>query len=552
MNKNEAKRAFDKLWTLRNQWLPVWRELGRYLAPERGMFDEDESRAGQAKKINASELINASPCQAVDVLCAGMISGLTSPSLRWFFLRTKDIRQDPGGAPAQWLQEVQETMENVLEGAGIYNALHNFYKEIVVFGTGAFIVEEDPETVVRAVPLTIGEYAVDTDAKGRPCRFVRKFKMTAAQLKEMFGPEHLPEQVKNQLNNKNFTSEHDVYHLVAPNNKRVNGKRDNKNMPFASVYWMDGMQEDFLRVGGYEEFPLVCARWQVKNNAQVYGKSPSWTAIGDVKMLQKMEKTKLVALDKITNPPMMVSSAVQGLVNLNPGGITRYNGQTDPGVRPAYGVQIDLGALQNAMAEVIRRINGMFYTDLFLMLTGADYGKMTATEVQARMQEKMMVLGPVLQRLKDELLDPLLKRVFNICWRLNLFPAPPEEMQDARVNIEYVSVIAQAQKSATVQSITQGVGFAQNLAAVDPNVLDLVDFDESLKEAYKSMGVPAGMLRSSEEVAQLRAGRAQAQAQAAQMQQAQALAEGAKTLSETPVGTGSALDELAAAAQEIQ
>ena len=545
MKKSQAKKIFAQLWALREEWKPKWKELAEYMAPTHGEFDDTSERRNDAHKIDAHKIVDSTPLKAVKTLGAGMMGGLTSPSLRWFFLRTKDVNQDPGGPKARWLQQVQETLENVLDGAGVYNALHNFYQEIAVFGTAAFLLEEDPKTVVRAVPLTIGEYAIGTDDKGKPCRVARRFQMTVWQLKEAFGEDNLPARIKEDLKAKKYDIVHTVYHLITPNTDRNAGKADKRNMPWASLYWTKGSEDEFLRQSGYEEFPLVCARWDVKNDTQVYGKGPGWEVIGDVKMLQKLQKTKLICVDILTNPPVAVSSAVSGMPDLTPGGITRYNSTTDPGVKPVFQTPMDLTALENVIQTTQNRINAMFYVDLFLMLSGVDAGKMTATEVQARLQEKMMVLGPVLQRLKEELLDPLLSRAFQICWRMGILPEPPEDI--GSLDVEYVSVIAQAQKNANVQTIVQGVMLAQTWAQTDPNVLDFVDFGAALREAYKAMGAPADILRPQEEVDQMRQERAAQQAQMEQMQQAQALMQGAKTLSDTQLGTGSALDAVAQA-----
>lgn len=551
MNKEKAKKIFNQIWSLRDTWEPVWKELAEYLLPTRGSFNSTDDRKQGGKKIDAKKIIDSTPVKAVKTLSAGMMGGLTSPSLRWFFLRIKGLDEDYGDPRWRWLHEVQEILENVLDGAGIYNALHNFYQEISVFGTAAFFIEQDAKTVIRAVPLTIGEYAIDVDERGKPCRVVRKINMTNWQLKSAFGEDNLPEKIKQELNEKRYDIEHTVYHLITPNTNRDVRKKDNRNMPYLSLYWMSGLNNDgFLRQSGYEEFPLVCARWDVKNDSEVYGKGPGWEVLGDVKMLQRMEKTALVVLDKTTNPPVMVSSSVQGVLNLNPGGVNRYSGTTDPGVKPVYQVNLDFNALMAKIQNVEQRVNSMFFVDLFLMLAGTDMGQMTATEVQARQQEKMMVLGPVLQRLKEELLDVMLERVFNICWRAGLLPEPPEEMQDNQLDVEYVSVIAQAQKNANVQTIAQGIGLAQNWAQTDPTVLDYVDFGAALQEAFKAMGAPAKMIRPKNEVAQIREQRALQQQAAMQMEQAHVLVNGAKTLSETQVGTGSALDMLGAAINE--
>ena len=270
-------------------------------------------------------------------------------------------------------------------------------------------------------------------------------------------------------------------------------------MPFSSVYFMEGGH--LLRQSGYREFPVIAARWEVKNASDSYGRGPGWKCLGDVKMLQKMQKTKLVALDKSTNPPMMVSSGVQGEVNLLPGGITRYNGTTDGAVRPAYLVQPDLNALDASIAQVRSTIRAQFFADVFLSLSSQSYSNMTAAEVAERRQEKMLVLGPVLERLKNELLDPLIDRTFNLLARQGLLPPAPPSVQGLEMKVEYVSMIAQAQKAAGLSALSQGLAFAANVAAAKPEVLGRVDYDCALEEGLKALGVAPALLKSQQEPA---------------------------------------------------
>lgn len=268
-------------------------------------------------------------------------------------------------------------------------------------------------------------------------------------------------------------------------------------MPFSSVHFMNGGH--VLRQSGYREFPVIAARWEVKNASDSYGRAPGWKCLGDVKMLQKMQKTKLVALDKSTNPPMMVSTGVQGEVNLLPGGITRYNGTTDAAVKPAYLVQPDLNALEASIAQVRSTIRAQFFADVFLSLSGQNYTNMTAAEVAERRQEKMLVLGPVLERLKNELLDPLIDRAFNLLARQGLLPPAPPSVQGLEMKVEYVSMIAQAQKAAGLSALTQGLAYAASVASARPEVLERVDYHCALEEGLKALGVAPALLKSGGE-----------------------------------------------------
>lgn len=493
--KNDYMRLYDALKNERASWMPVWKELGAYLAPTRGFFDGQTPNQG--RRIDHKTLLDSDPCLAVEVLCAGMMSGLTSPARSWFdlSLAPEELMELPGAR--EWVFDVKKRLEEVFAKSNVYGVLHGFYEEIAVFGTAAFLLEEDREKGIYCRPFTIGEYCLGCDGQGRINRFGREFFMTGEQLAETFGKEHLPAQITSRPAEEQTRQWHKVFHLIIPNEQYISFWQDNHHMPFASVYFLESGH--VLRQSGYQEFPVIAARWEVKNTSDVYGKGPGWKCLGDVKMLQKMQKTKLVALDKSTNPPVMVSANVQGEVNLLPGGITRYNGTSDGSVKPAYQVQPDLQSLEASIQSVRSTIRSQFFADIFLSLTAQSYAGMTATEVAERHQEKMLVLGPVLERLKNELLDPLIDRAFNLLARQGLLPPAPPSIQGLPMKVEYVSMIAQAQKAAGLSSLMQGLNYAASLAAVRPELLNRVDYDCALEEGLKALGVAPALLKSEEE-----------------------------------------------------
>ena len=487
-------RLYDELKNEQASWLPVWKDLGAYLAPTRGFFEGHQPNNG--RRIDHKTLLDSDPCLAVEVLCAGMMSGLTSPSRSWFdlSLAPQELMELPG--VREWLYDVKKQLEEAFSKSNVYGVLHGFYEEAAVFGTAAFLLEEDAKKGIFCRPFTVGEYCLGTDANGQVNRFARSFFMTKQQLLDTFGEASLP--VALQQTNPGANRWHRVYQLIYPNPSYDPTKKDNQHLPFASVYFMEN--NHLLRKGGYHEFPVIAARWEVKNTSDVYGKGPGYKCLGDVKMLQKMQKTKLVALDKSTNPPVMVSANVQGEVNLLPGGITRYNGTADAAVRPAYQVQADLNALEQAISSVRATIRSQFFADVFLALSSQDFSNKTAAEVAQRHQEKMIVLGPVLERLKNELLDPLIHRAICVLSRQGLLPPPPPIIQGFPIQIEYVSMIAQAQKAAGLQALVQGIEYAALLAREHPELMSRIDYQCALEEGLKALGVAPTLLKTRDAV----------------------------------------------------
>ena len=143
---------------------------------------------------------------------------------------------------------------------------------------------------------------------------------------------------------------------------------------------------------------------------------------------------------------------------------------------------------------------------------------MTATEVLQRNEEKMRLLGPVLGRLQSELLQPLISRSFALLLRNGLLPVAPEQLQGQDIDIEYVSPLAKAQKLTDLQSMLRGFEVMMQVAEIAP-VMDYLDSDKLVQYLVEVTGLPARVIRSDEEVAQMRRQQAQAAEQQAAMEQ---------------------------------
>lgn len=541
MERKPFEQRFNAMKQEAQSWTAAWKDLASYIRPTRGFFDE---LPNQGKTVDHKTIIDGSPARSSRILAAGMTSGLTSPSRPWFKLGFGDSAANEFTPGKLWLDMCQQRMMTIFSKSNIYGVLHALYEEIGPFGTGAAIILEDYNDVIRGRNFTIGEYYLGAGANGRVNSFARLYYMTVAQMVTEFGLDNCPDVVKSYYKDNKVDQWCKIYHLIEPNDDRIDGKKDFMNMPYRSVYWAEQSENDsFLKYSGFEDFPILAPRWDLTTTADIYGKSPGWEAIGDVKMLQKMQRDKLIALDKMVDPPLQADSSVEGEVNSLPGGVTRTSSMTpNGGVRPAYQVQPDLQSLEISIEKTQNAIGKTFYTDLFLMLAQSDRRQMTAREVVEKHEEKLLMLGPVLERLESELLDPLIDRTFNIMLRAGLVPPAPKELQGMDIKIDYISMLAQAQKMVGTTAIEQAVGFVGNLAGVFPSVLDNIDSDEVVNEYADMLGVPAKIIRSKEDVAAIREAKQKAQEEAAQAQNMGATVQGAKVLSDAKLGTNSALD----------
>lgn len=521
--REQLLTRWQSLKTERESWMTHWEEISQYLLPRAGKFLDGEQNDGKKRH---RDIYDSTATRSLRILAAGMMAGMTSPARPWFRLTTADPELDEAASVKQWLSDVTRQMQMVFARSNTYRALHSVYEELGGFGTGGSIVVPNFQRVIHHHPLTIGEYAIATDYAGQVNTMYRSFKATVAQLVGEFGYKACSGNVQGMYDRGTLDKWIDVIHVIEPRVDRDVSKRDSKNMPWRSVYFeLAGEQGKVLRESGFKEFPAVIPRWAT-SGGDVYGNSPGMEALGDIRQLQHEQLRKAQAIDYQTNPPLQVPTALRGReVETLPGGVT-YVDTANPqgGIRSAFEVNLRLDYLLEDIRDVRERIKGAFYADLFLMLANNTTGQMTATEVAERHEEKLLMLGPVLERLHNELLNPLIEMTFTRMLEAGILPPAPPELQGMDLNVEFVSMLAQAQRAVGTNAVDRFVGNLGAVAQIKPDVLDKFDSDR-WADAYADMlGIDPELIVPGDKVALIRQQRAQLQAQA---EQQAAVAQGA-------------------------
>ena len=560
--KFQVKIEFNKRWNAMRAeayqgWMASWLDLSDLINQKRGWFD---TRPNRGFMIDHKKILDNYATQANKTLASGLLSGMTSPSRPWFRLTLDDVTLDGAPGVREWLDEVQKRMVEVMNKSNIYSAFYNAYEELGQFGTSCFIILEDYDSVIRCRSFTAGEYFLSTDSRGRVNGFARYFWMTASQLSKEFGLEQCSPQVQMMLKNNQPDAWVRVAHLIEENQTRIMGQQDFKNKKYRSAYWEFGSggvppASGMLAERGFDRFPVIATRWETATTDQIYGFGPGWYALGNIKQLQKTIQDKLLAQEKSHNPPMMQDSSVEGHSNLMPGGVTKVTGNTpNSGVRPAYQINPNLESFLEIIQSLYRSIDKDFFVNLFMMLMNVDQRQMTATEVAERQQEKIMMMGPVLYRLQEELLDPVMELVYGIMLDNGLIPPPPEQLLGQDLKIKYVSILAQAQQALGVEQINRTVGFVTQIAPTFPEAALVIDIGETVREVANLEGIPAKLVRDKQTVAAMQQAQQQQQQQAQQAQMAESVATSAdkgaaatKKLADAKDAQGnSALDKLMA------
>ncbi|AMD89005.1 portal protein [Desulfovibrio fairfieldensis] len=552
----EPARRHRALLRRRAPWDTAWQSLADHFLPTRCRLRPADNDGGQTEEgpMLNSRLVDATGILAMRVLAAGLQGGLTSPARPWFRLSLDDADLAKSRAGQAWLDEVAARMRVVFQRSNFYNAMHTLYAELGTFGTAFAFELADPRWGFRFVPLCAGEYALDCNARRRVDTVFRRASMSLRQIEEAFGTASLPDSLR-ETARRNPEERRTVIQAVFPRSGRAPGHMDALRMPVASVHWLEGRDggEHLLRESGFTAFPGFGPRWETAGG-DVYGRSPAMDALPDCRMLQQMGITTLKAIHKAVDPPMSVSAGLRAVgLDLTPGGINYVDslpGQSPLAATPLLQVRPDLATARKAMEAVQNQIRAGLYNDLFkLILEGR--AQVTASEIAAREEEKLVLIGPVLERLHDELFIPLIDRTFELMRGLDMLPPCPPELAGRRLKVEFVSLLAQAQKLVGVSAADQYLALTLRASTAWPEALDSLNVDNLLDNYAESLGLPVSLTRPPEERQSLRDARARAVQGETLGKQLGDAAGLLKTLAQSPLaqartdgGDGSVLDGL--------
>lgn len=522
----QIKEDTDYLWGQSGVWRSTWQDISSYCLPRKSYITRERT-SGQ--KVDP-DIYDTTAISAAQILAAGLQAFLTNPTQKWFALalQNRDLMDDK--TVKEWLSESEEKIRNTLNGSNFNNEIFETYLDLGVVGTASLFEEEDEKDIIRFATRPVEEGLIVENSRGVIDTMYRKYKLTVKKAFDQWGNSAGKNVIEAMKGNK-FEDKITFVHYIAPRGARDITKRDGLNMPFVSKF-INYDEESDIKEGGFHEFPFYVPRFY-KVSREKHGYSPGISSFPDILMINKMSETIIVAAQKVVDPPLLLPD--DGYImpfRTTPGGLNYKNAGLDPRdkaepLRTEANIGIGL-EMENQRREVI---NHAFFADLFLMLARAK-GQMTATEIVERSEEKMLLLAPVLGRLMNELLDPLITRTFAILLRNGIIAPPPASIRDQDFVIEYVSVLARAQKLAESRSLDNFLNRVGSLTAIDAQVVDKVKADKVVDELSSIEGVSSILIRDEKEVALIRKQRAEQQAQIAQMAALSEAANIAKTGSE--------------------
>ena len=337
----------------RRPYEETWRELVRFIAPDRGRLNSQTPQPNDTRRarLQQTSILDRTGTKAVKDLAAFLQRGICSPARPWFRLAVSDQDVADDGAVRAWLDEVRVRMMAVFQASNFYTSMASVFAELGVFGTTAMIVVQDYNDVIRCHPLTIGEFYLATDARGRCGGLIRQYTMTVAQMVERFGRDACPVDVCQALDQGRVTEERVVCHSIERNEVKP-GAPGWRGMPWRSLWWVLGRDDQVLEVGGFRVMPVISPRWDVVAN-DTYGHGPGEDALPDVKSLQVYARDRALAVAKMARPPMIGGgSLVSSQIDDGPGAINIFPGPGGNQLAPLYAMQPNLVTLDQGIQDL--------------------------------------------------------------------------------------------------------------------------------------------------------------------------------------------------------
>jgi hypothetical protein len=523
---NDLMKRYENLKNDRILWEPFFRDVRDYIRPRKQQIDSSQHISAER---HTNKMFDSSAPEASRIMAMSMQQALVPQSIVWFGLSIPSghplyaLNREP--AVKRWFHDVTETMFYSMHESNFYTALGEAFLDFTSFGTINLLLEENDDTDkefggLAFTSIPTGQFVFSEDKRGRPDTVFWEYVFTARQAKQMFGSKKLPDSIKKAIR-ESPDSKFTFVRVVLPSEDYKANSVDSKDKKYAALD-IHYESKTVVRKSGFDELPYVIGRFE-KASGELWGRSPADIAMPDIKTLNKIRELELKGLATAVHPPLIApDQGIIGTFRMTPSAIN-YSREPERFKFLRFEGRIDLSSLK--ANELKKSIRGIFLADQLVL---PEKLNMTAEEVATVREQIQNLLGPTVARFESEVLTPLVLRSFGLLNRSGVLPpAPPELAELDEIEVAYIGQMAKNQKIQDVTAIQRWLGVAANMAGFAPEVLDNINVDEALQIIGDRMAVPSSVMRSEEEVEQLRAQRQEQMAMQEQLAQASQVAEGA-------------------------
>ncbi len=491
-------------------WKTEWQNISDYIMPQKSQIDERQTPGvdGFTQNMYDSE----------GPFSAGVLSSGTMDATMGgiFFGNQSPDPEAPADAMAWW-KKTGEIELDLMQASNIFRVAHSCIHQRGVFATAHMHIQEDIETVFFATSEDIGTFSIDVNHRGEVDTVYVQKDFTAKQFVDEFGIDKVHKNVKEAYEEENGAGKGRIFqHLHAieprPANERELGKKDGENMPWRSMH-VDLSNRKMMREGGFNEFPSIITRFLLWNLFIKYGWGPGFESLPEVRGVNFFEKLKKVLAERQATPPVMHPENQEGDIDIRPAGRTTFDSKNPQAKAHAWMMDGRYDIAIEELRDSRQRIQRAFFVQLFQLLTNNSElrREKTAFEVAQMLAEQVKNFSPTFTLLKEDFLNPLLTRIFNICLRAGRFPPPPDSVLVETAEgfaiptpkVNHVSKIAMLIKSIENENWIEFLQIAGLLQQMSPAAIRAFERKFNSERAMVTMannrGVPSEFFNTIEE-----------------------------------------------------
>ena len=561
-NMSDFRNVLNEWGTMRMErslYEVSWRDSSYHLDPLLlELFVTDKA----ATRIGNRTIVDSSPVQAARALIAGLQNGTTPPNRDWFRLTYGNRNQELSTNVKEWLYHETDQTRLAISKSNAYSKFPILYENVTKQAIGALMVEKDYERTIRCTTFTVGSFWVMNNKNGIVDKIVWQTQYTVRQVIEEFCTDsltgkvdmsHCSKQLQQWAKGSN-THEQKISILMAifPNKQfdQKRGKMDSAYKKYRRWFFEldrpEGEGIQYLHRDGFDRFPVFVPRWWRREEEHYGSKCPAFECLPDIKELFKKADLKMRGLELEVLPPMVAkgSRSTQNIFGQMPAFLNFSQDGAD-GYKPAYEIQLNLANLIPDIERTVNIINQCFYADIMRRLAFDERReRATATEINQQYYEDLAQLVVAYHNLETEFLQPFVEEVFAIRVELGMVLSPPPEIAGQEMHVEFISILAQAQKMGNVSSVERFLNEILTVGAQKPEAWDVLNLDRTLKGYGEDLGMDPDEFNADDMIQQIRQQRQQAQQQQAQAAAMAQAANAAKSAAATPMGGDTLLSRI--------
>ena len=538
-SNSEVIKRYHALWTQRKTAEQTWQWIERFIMPYRGKFFKTQKSEHEVEWQGYRHVYDSTAIHSCKRLASSLHAAITSSGYQWFHFRFRDDQLNENNEAMEWLEDSAKRVYQALQDSNFDIQAAEMYLDMCGYGTSVMTEEaigpDDEWLGLDFQTLPLQDCYFEVNHKQQVLHLYRHLRWTPLQIIDKFGEENCPDHViQKAKSTAGIDQRMDLVFCVFTREVGDDKEKPDptkpmspEKRPFGYKYVMVEGSHQLGKEGGYYEMPAFVARWATTAGSQ-WGHSPSHIVLPDVRSLNKLMELYMRALEKGVDPPILTTDRnILGDLNLEAAKITIVRDPDKVIERPP---QTRMDMTQFGIGDMRERVMQMYHVDQLNLKTSP---AMTATEVNARLDDMNRFMAPVMGRIQNDFLDPLVSRSFNIMFRKGaLAPAPQIVLDSGEWNIEYQGPMARSQKMDQVQAIDGWIQGILAMAEIKPELMDLPDWDAYARGTAEMRQVPASMIKGEAEVEDDREERAKKEAEMQKAVQAQQEGEAMKSMGE--------------------